>query len=106
MYDEGYKAYALLAQTATKSAISEHIRMMQTTPKQNICIDLLVSGSVHSFIDFFYLTHGHDQLRSKPDEIQNESESTDYPEEVLEEMRTNLVVVEQSGRKGNTQNRY
>lgn len=96
MYNDAYNAYAILAQTATRSAISEHIRIMQTSQKQEACIELLQSGNVHSFVDLFYLTHAN------PEGPQTGTEATTKLEgslDLLSTVKNNLRIAEDATRK-------
>jgi hypothetical protein len=104
---------ALLKKTSTPSP---PVSVLAISLKQNLCLDLLVNGSVHSFVDFFYLTHeteeGFSRLHSlapKSKSKGEEGESQDgkppvppkpLPDKTLLELKENLAAAEAALRKG------
>lgn len=58
------KTFAPLKESEESSAVTNlyaTANLASQTLKQNLCVEMLTKGFVHSFIDFFYLTH---QVRS------------------------------------------
>jgi hypothetical protein len=94
-YNDAYNAYAILAQTATRSAISEHIRVMQISKKQECCIELLQTGNVHSFVDLFYLTHPSSELEEATENVSKLESSP----ELIGSVKNNLRQAEDATRK-------
>jgi hypothetical protein len=52
--------------------------LLQLTPKQMLSVEILTKGYVHSFVDFFYLTHA-DEMES----IEATPQTGEYLEESL-----------------------
>jgi hypothetical protein len=58
-------------QSYLQTVLLEGPAMAKPSPKQQLCIDLLTQGFVHSYVDFFYLTQeyekkAHNSSRSSP----------------------------------------
>ena len=73
--------------------------------KQQICVDILTSGHVQSFVDFFYLMH-----RPEPNPDPNKPEDADaeieVPTEQMLMVRDNLTSAEAARREGDTSKVY
>ena len=67
--------------------------------KQTLCIDILVSGHVQAFVDFFYLTH---RPEVEPAEEPQE-EQVGIPSAMLPLVKTQLAEAEVARRRGDTQ---
>lgn len=67
--------------------------------KQTLCIDILVSGHVQAFVDFFYLTH---RPEVEPQEEPQE-EQVGIPSAMLPLVKTQLAEAEVARRRGDTQ---
>lgn len=61
---------------------------IQISDKQNICLDILCTGHVNSFVDFFYLTH----------RTEEENNRTLIPDNKLLDIKHDLTVAESSHR--------
>lgn len=72
---------------------------MASVDKQTLCIDILVSGHVQAFVDFFYLTHRPEVEPS--DEPQEEQ--VGIPSAMLPLVKTQLAEAEVARRRGDTQ---
>jgi hypothetical protein len=62
--------------------------------KHTVCLDILTKGYVHSFVDFFYITHPENQ---PPNEDEKSSNVTD---EAMEMLKENLTSIEASVNQG------
>jgi len=77
--------------------------------KRQSCEDILTSGYVQSFVDFFYLTHRPDPNASQNNVV---SQTTEPPEDInisppeMSFLRDNLTKAEEARRKGDTPNVY
>jgi len=67
--------------------------------KQTLCIDILVSGHVQAFVDFFYLTH---RPEVEPSE-EPQDEQVGIPSAMLPLVKTQLAEAEVARRRGDTQ---
>ncbi len=65
--------------------------------KQQLCIEVLVSGHVNSFVDFFYLTHRSDDDAAKVDSMNADK---------LRHVKNNLSVAEMAHRRGDSEKVY
>lgn len=72
---------------------------MGDSNKQTLCIDILVSGHVQAFVDFFYLTH---RPEVEPSEEPQE-EQVGIPSAMLPLVKTQLAEAEVARRRGETQ---
>ncbi|GMH60014.1 hypothetical protein TL16_g09371 [Triparma laevis f. inornata] len=75
--------------------------------KRQSCEEILTSGYVQSFVDFFYLTHRPDP--KKADEIKTANtvtEDIDVSPQEMQFIRDNLTKAEEARRKGDTPNVY
>ena len=68
--------------------------------KQTLCIDILVSGHVQAFVDFFYLTH-RPEVEPTDDEVPEEQ--VGIPSAMLPLVKTQLAEAEVARRRGDTQ---
>jgi tetratricopeptide (TPR) repeat protein len=81
--------------------------------KKRICIDMLSQGYVHSYVDFFYLTHEKERIQllglpppginpetEKPIELEEQTDNT------LHFLKEKLITAEVSMRENNTQKVY
>lgn len=69
--------------------------------KQSLCIDILVSGHVQAYVDFFYLTH-----RPEVEQVDDADASEDQvgiPSAMLPLVKTQLAEAEVARRRGDTQ---
>lgn len=66
----------------------------QVVDKRQVCVDVLLEGYVHAYVDLFYLTHRNDPQSNTPIQI-SESE--------MNKLRENLTQAEQARRSGDTQ---
>jgi tetratricopeptide (TPR) repeat protein len=91
-----------LTSNDTTSPLTNRNAKDETTTKQTLCTEILTSGNVQSFVDFFYLMH-----RPDPNPDPNKPESADAEIEVsVETMQTvkdNLTSAEAARRAGNTE---
>ena len=71
----------------------------QSLDKQTLCIDILVSGHVQAFVDFFYLTHRPEV--EPAEELQEEQ--VGIPSAMLPLVKTQLAEAEVARRRGDTQ---
>ena len=71
--------------------------------KQSLCIDILVSGHVQAYVDFFYLTHRPEPAggQSEDGEVA-EAEAAGIPADKLGEVKTQLAEAEMARRRGDT----
>ena len=70
----------------------------QSLDKQTLCIDILVSGHVQAFVDFFYLTH-----RPEVHTDEASDEQVGIPSAMLPLVKTQLAEAEVARRRGDTQ---
>jgi tetratricopeptide (TPR) repeat protein len=78
---------------------------VHVSSKQQVCIDMLVKGFVHSFVDFFYLTHEKETIQVlglpppgiNPDTNLPE-ELKEVPADLMQVLRLNLTRAEQGFR--------
>ena len=73
--------------------------------KQSLCIDILVSGHVQAYVDFFYLTH---RPEADPPDEDGETEAppdeqVGIPSAMLGHVKTQLSEAEVARRRGDTQ---
>lgn len=66
----------------------------QVVDKRQVCVDVLLEGYVHAYVDLFYLTHRNDPQSNTSIQI-SESE--------MNKLRENLTQAEQARRTGDTQ---
>ena len=69
--------------------------------KQSLCIDILVSGHVQAYVDFFYLTHRPEVDVGDSEEPQEEQ--VGIPSAMLPLVKTQLAEAEVARRRGDTQ---
>jgi len=69
--------------------------------KQSLCIDILVSGHVQAYVDFFYLTHRPEVGPAEEEELQEEQ--VGIPSAMLPLVKTQLAEAEVARRRGDTQ---
>jgi hypothetical protein len=72
----------------------------QTLDKQTLCIDILVSGHVQAYVDFFYLTH---RPEVGPADEEQQEEQVGIPSAMLPLVKTHLAEAEVARRRGDTQ---
>lgn len=72
--------------------------------KQSYCIEMLTQGYVHSFVDFFRLTHERDSDKPAPavklEEGEQQPKRKDFDDETLRQLKDNLILAEASAREG------
>jgi len=68
--------------------------------KQSLCVDILVSGHVQAYVDFFYLTHRPDQGAVGGEDATEEQVS--IPSEKLPLVKASLAEAEVARRRGDT----
>jgi tetratricopeptide (TPR) repeat protein len=69
--------------------------------KQSLCLDILVSGHVQAYVDFFYLTHRPEVEQDAAAEA--EEEQVGVPSNMLPHVKTQLEEAEVARRRGDTQ---
>jgi len=69
--------------------------------KQSLCIDILTSGHVQAYVDFFYLTHRPEVEHTADEEPQEEQ--VGIPSAMLPLVKTQLAEAEVARRRGDTQ---
>ena len=67
--------------------------------KQSLCIDILVSGHVQAYVDFFYLTHRPESVATAEEQA---DEQTGIPPGKLQFVKTQLAEAETARRRGDT----
>ena len=72
---------------------------MASLDKQTLCIDILVSGHVQAFVDFFYLTH-RPEVEPTDEPVE---EQVGIPSAMLPLVKTQLAEAEVARRRGDTQ---
>uniref|UniRef100_A0A7S0J6Y6 Tetratricopeptide repeat protein 29 n=1 Tax=Calcidiscus leptoporus TaxID=127549 RepID=A0A7S0J6Y6_9EUKA len=78
---------------------------MDEPDKQTLCVDILVSGHVQAYVDFFYLTHRPDVQSVEAGE-EGESEASGMPADKLPIVKTQLSEAEVARRRGDTKAVY
>lgn len=72
--------------------------------KQSLCLDILVSGHVQAYVDFFYLTHRPDiDHEDEPEEPEPADDQVGIPSNMLPHVKTQLEEAEVARRRGDTQ---
>ncbi len=73
--------------------------------KQSLCLDILVSGHVQAYVDFFYLTHRPevDHEEEEAAEPEPQDEQVGIPSNMLPHVKTQLEEAEVARRRGDTQ---
>lgn len=71
--------------------------------KQSLCIDILVSGHVQAYVDFFYLTHRPEVDVPEEEEEPVVDEQVGIPSNMLPHVKTQLAEAEVARRRGDTQ---
>jgi tetratricopeptide (TPR) repeat protein len=69
--------------------------------KQSLCLDILVSGHVQAYVDFFYLTHRPEVEQDAAAEA--EEDQVGVPSNMLPHVKTQLEEAEVARRRGDTQ---
>ncbi len=70
--------------------------------KQSLCIDILVSGHVQAYVDFFYLTHRPEPVGGPSEDAEPTEDAAGIPAGQLGEVKTQLAEAEVARRRGDT----
>lgn len=87
--------------SGTSSSVDEESAVLVSL-KQKLCLEMLVSGHVHSFVDFFYLTHANDNDVPDPDDEEAKNRPKELPDDSLYLLQKNLTLAESAARVGDS----